>query len=156
MKNLMLVGMVEKWDPALGPRNPQDLREPRDPNGSWDPQDPCNPWHLRVSGHLEIPSTVWTSEFKHPETLKLKHKQKTSLNYIIEQSRTKAENCMYLSEVFLFIEWLIMIIRGKSPSLLPSSYATVINRSNQRHLIGYTWIEKDSQFSDVTVYKIII
>ena len=58
MKNLMLVDMVEKWDPVLGPRNPQDLREPRDPKGSWNPQDPCNPWDLRVSGPLEIPSTV--------------------------------------------------------------------------------------------------
>ena len=40
---------------------------------------------------------------------------------------------------------LTMIVRGKSPTLLPSSYATVINiNDNQRHLIGYTWIEKGS------------
>ena len=43
-----------------------------------------------------------------------------------------------------------MIIRGKSPPLLPSNYATVINRNdNQRHPIGYTWIEKHSRFSYV-------
>ena len=37
-----------------------------------------------------------------------------------------------------------MIITGKSPPLLPSSNATVINRNdNQRHLTGYTWIEKN-------------
>ena len=31
------------------------------------------------------------------------------------------------------------------PPLLHSGYATVINRNdNQRHLIRYTWIEKDS------------
>ena len=44
-----------------------------------------------------------------------------------------------------------MIIRGKSPPLLPSSYATVINRNdNKRHLVGYTSIEKNSRFSKVT------
>ena len=37
-----------------------------------------------------------------------------------------------------------MIIRGKSPPLLSSSYASVIKRNNnQRHLIRYTCIEKD-------------
>ena len=45
-----------------------------------------------------------------------------------------------------------MIIRDKSPPILPSSYATVIGRNdNQRNLIGYACIEKDSQFSYVTV-----
>ena len=33
-----------------------------------------------------IPSTIRTSEPKHPETLKRKHTQKTSLSYVIEQS----------------------------------------------------------------------
>ena len=45
-----------------------------------------------------------------------------------------------------------MIIRGKPPSLLPSSYVTVINRNdNQRHLIGYTLIEKNSRLSYIKV-----
>ena len=81
------------------------------------------------------------------------HKRKnSSLNDIIEQSLTKAENCVYLSEILLFIRLLTMIIRGKSPLLIPSNYSTVINRNeNQRHLIGYTWIEKDSGFSEVAV-----
>ena len=55
---------------------------------------------------------------------------------------------MYLSQAFLFIKltcqvyqvklfiMLTTIIRDKSPPLLLSSYATVIDR--------YTWIEKDS------------
>ena len=36
-----------------------------------------------------------------------------------------------------------MLIRGKSPPLLRSSYTTVINKNgNQKHLIRYIWIEK--------------
>ena len=36
-----------------------------------------------------------------------------------------------------------MIIRGKLPPLLPSSYPAVINRNdNKRLLIEYTWIAK--------------
>ena len=75
--------------------------------------------------------------------LKLKNKRKSSsLNYIIEESEIKAGNDAHLSEVLSFIQLLTMIICGKSPSLLPFSYATIINRNdNQRHLSGYTWIE---------------
>ena len=63
----------------------------------------------------------------------------------MKQLQTKTENCVHLSEIFSFLMLLAMIVRGKSPPLLPSSCATVINRNyNQRHLIGYTWIEKDS------------
>ena len=61
------------------------------------------------------------------------------------------------SEVMLFIELLTIIIRGQSPPLLPSSCVTVINRNdNQRHLIGYTWIEKISQFLILQYVKISI
>ena len=61
------------------------------------------------------------------------------------------------SEVVLFIELLTMIISGQSPPLLPFSYVTVIIRnSNQRHLIGYTWIEKTSQFLTLQYVKITI
>ena len=43
------------------------------------------------------------------------------------------------------------------PLSLPSSYITVINRNdNQRHLIGYTWIEKISQFLTLQYVKISI
>ena len=68
--------------------------------------------------------------------------QKTSLNYTIKPSQSKAENCVYLSEFQLFIELLTITIRGKPPLSLPSIYATDINRNdNQRHLIEYIWIE---------------
>ena len=71
---------------------------------------------------------------------------------MMEQPQTKAENCVKHSKAFINSELLTMIIRGKSPPLFPSSYTTVFKRSgNQRHLIGYTWIEKDSPFSDTTV-----
>ena len=57
-------------------------------------------------------------------------------------------------EVIIFIELLTMIIKGKSPPLLPSSNATVINRNdNHRHLIRHTWIEKNSRLSYVKVYE---
>ena len=50
-----------------------------------------------------------------------------------------------------------MIIRGQSPPLLPSSYVTVTNRNkNQRHLIGYTSIEKISQFLTLQYEKLSI
>ena len=50
-----------------------------------------------------------------------------------------------------------MIIRGQLPPLLPSSYVTVINRNgNQRHLIGYTWIEKISPFLTLQYVKISV
>ena len=53
--------MIEKWDSVLGPRDPRTPLEPQD---------------LKTFGKLE--------------TLKLKHEQKTSLNYIIEKSQVKA------------------------------------------------------------------
>ena len=60
-------------------------------------------------------------------------------------------------EVTLFIELLTMIISGQSPTLLPSSYVTVMNRNdNQRHLIGYTWIEIISQFLTLQYVKISV
>ena len=119
--------MVEKWYPVLGPRDPG-----------------------------EITFTVWNSEFKHPETLNWSiNKDLPKLyNWIITNQSGKF--CVP-SEVILFIELLTMIIRGQSPPLLPSSYITVINRNdNQRHLIGYTWIEKISQFLTLQYVKISI
>lgn len=59
-----------------------------------------------------------------------------------------------LSEVVLYIQLLLMIIRGKSPSLLLSSYATVINRNDKN-----IWLDilrlKRNRFSKVTVYESI-
>ena len=50
-----------------------------------------------------------------------------------------------------------MIIRDQSPSLLLYCYVTVINRNdNQRHLIGYTWIKKISQFLTLQNVKVSI
>ena len=47
-----------------------------------------------------------------------------------------------------------MITRDQSPPLLPSSYVTVLNRNdNQRHLIGYTWIEKSVKFLHYSMHK---
>ena len=77
---------------SLGSPGPTEPQETRDPGTPWT-LGPHDPW--------KIPSTIWTSEPKHPETLKLKHKQKTSLNYITQQSQTKAGKCVYLSEVLL-------------------------------------------------------
>ena len=117
--------------------DPQDL-------GSLGPPETSglqDPW--------KIPSEL--SEPKQLETLKLTHKHKTILNYITEQSQTKTKNCVYLSEVSLFIELLTIITRGKSLPLPPSSYVTVINRNDNQRLIGYTWIEENSRFSYVTV-----
>ena len=149
-------GMVEKWNPVLGPEDPRDLREPQyfkipwssgtsrtsgpsnplkmgpssgtlgtpensmtpgtprtsatpgppAPQDLMDPQDHQDLWTLGPPGTSgpqdpwEITFTVWNSESKHPETLKLQHKQRTFLNYIIGQSQIKAENCVYLLRLF--------------------------------------------------------
>ena len=69
-----------------GPPLPQDSMELRDPQDLWSLRLPG------TSGHQH----PWNSESKHPETLELKHKQRTFLNYIIGQSQTKVENCAYL------------------------------------------------------------
>ena len=79
-----------------GPRGPFGLLE------TWDPRTPSALGPLGSSDHLgpqdlwKTPSTVSTSEPKHPETLKLKHKQKTSQSFMIEQSQIKVGNCVYL------------------------------------------------------------
>ena len=50
-----------------------------------------------------------------------------------------------------------MIIRGRFPPLLTSNYVTIIKRNgDKRHLIGYTWIKKDSWFSYVTVFEYFV
>ena len=62
----------------------------------------------------------------------------------LEQSKRKFA---FTFKVILFIELLTMVIRGLDSLLFPSSYVTVINRNDsQWHLIGFTWIEKISQF----------
>ena len=90
---------------------------PRDLPDPRDPQYPQDLWTLEPQDLWEITSNVWNSEMRVP------------------------------SEVILFVELLAMIIRSQSPLLLPSSYVIVINKNDdQRHLIGYIWIEKISQF----------
>ena len=54
--------------------------------------------NLQENTHAEV-------QFKHP----------------CRRSQTKVENHVYLSEVFLFIELLTVIIRGKSPILPPAA-----------------------------------
>ena len=76
-----------------------------EPPGPWDPKD------FRILGTLGPPTTsgpeeLWEitstlekllliSEPKQSETLKLKHKQKTSLNYMIGQSQSKEERLFF-------------------------------------------------------------
>ena len=126
--------------PPLLPRisrspGPCDFQDPRDPLGTQD---------LRTSGkslltfdlqNLNIRRNLKTDAYK---------RKTSSLNHIIEWSQTQVENHVNLSEVLFIIQLLAIIIRGKSLPLLPCSYAAVINgNSNQRHLIGCTWNEKD-------------
>ena len=50
-----------------------------------------------------------------------------------------------------------MIIRGKSPPVLPSSYATVIGRNDsQRYLIGMLGLKKTVNFLTLQYVKISI
>ena len=117
------------------------------------PGPPAPPGPLGPLETWEITFTVWNSEFKHPETLNWSiNKDLPKLyNWIITN---QSEKFCVPSEVILFIELLTMFIRGQS---LSSSYVTVINRNdNQRHLIGYTWIEKISQFLTLQYVKISI
>ena len=101
----------------------QDLQNLGEPCDLWDPQEPTTPstsgsygllgplgpldprisWDLRTLGpqdSWEITSTILNLESKHPENLKLKHKQRTFLNYIDGQSQTKGEKCVYLLRLF--------------------------------------------------------
>ena len=103
---LYSMGIVEKRDPVLGLQDPWDLCSPwgsatpgtqtnpvpQDPMGPRNSQDPWTLGRPGTSGPQdpwEITSTVRNSESKHPETLKLKHKKGTFLNYIIGQSKRK-------------------------------------------------------------------
>ena len=87
----------------MDPRDPQDLWI-LGPPGTSRPQEP---W--------EITSTVWISESKHPETLKLKHKQRTFLNYVIGQSQTKAENSVYLLRLFYLSSYWQWLLKASLP-----------------------------------------
>ena len=108
----------------LGPRVPQILRVLCTPRTSG-PSGTSGPWHLPLPFQLQNINTQKLSNWS-------------------KEIRNQRGKLRVPFEVILFIELLTMIITGKSPPLLPSSNATVINRNdNQRHLIGYTWIEKN-------------
>ena len=90
---------VHSLDPRTPgiPRNPwdsQDLRIFGTPKNlrTW---DPLGPHDLRTFGKLPLPFEV-----QDLSSQKLKHEQKISLNYIIGQSQTKAENCVHLVRLF--------------------------------------------------------
>ena len=133
--------MVEKLDPVLAPGSPgtsetPGLLGPKDPQYiriPWTtgiprtsgPSDPLEPQDIRTLGKLPLPFR--NSESKHPETLKLKHKQRTFLNYIIGQSKRKNAFPFWGYFIYRDFAYLAMIIRGQSPPLLPSSFVTVIN-----------------------------
>ena len=61
------MGMVEKWDPVLGLRNPWDLQDSRDLRDPWDLQDP-GPGTLGPPGppvpqdpmYPQDPQDLWT------------------------------------------------------------------------------------------------
>ena len=75
-------GMVEKWDPVLRPQNSQEPQE------------------LGTLGKSLLPFDLQNLNTQNFET---EAETKASLNYINEQSQTKAENCVYLSEVYRFV-----------------------------------------------------
>ena len=132
----------------LVPQNPIEHRDPQDlwtlgPPGTSEPQ---NPW--------EITSTVWNPESKHPDTLKLKHNQRTFLNYIIEQSKPKIA-CTFWG--YFIYRVLTIIISGQSPLCFPPATSLLSTKNyNQRYLIGYTWIEKISRFLTLQYVKISV
>ena len=74
--------MVEKWDPVLRPQNSQEPQE------------------LGTLGKSLLPFELQNLNTQNFET---EAETKASLNYINEQSQTKAENCVYLSEVYRFV-----------------------------------------------------
>ena len=98
----------------MGHRDPQDLLT-LGPPGTSGSQDL---W--------EITSTILNLEYQHPGTLKLKHKQRTSLNYIIGHSKRKIACTFSGYLIYRDFIYLTMVIRGQAPLLLPSSYVTVI------------------------------
>ena len=69
---------------------------------------------------------VRTSEQEHLEPFKLKYKQNTSLNYIIEQSQIIVENSVYLSVVFLFIELLTITAIVRKNTFLKNQISVLI------------------------------
>ena len=62
--------------------------------------------------------------------MKLKHKQKTFLNYVIGQLNPKIACNVWCYFIYRDFIYLTKIIRGQSPHLFHSSYVTVINRNN--------------------------
>ena len=102
----------------MGHRDPQDLLT-LGPPGTSGSQDL---W--------EITSTILNLEYQHPGTLKLKHKQRTSLNYIFGQSKWKIARTFSGYLIYRDFTYLTMIIRGQALPLIPSSYVTVITRND--------------------------
>ena len=88
----------------------------------WDPLEPQDLW--------EITSTIWNLEYQHQGTLKLKHKQRTSLNYIIGHSKRKIACTFSGYLIYRDFIYLTMVIRGQAPLSFPSSYVTVITRND--------------------------
>ena len=146
--------MVEKWDLVLRHR---DLQDP------WDPQYLRIPWTPRTfgppgtSGPLGNYLYRLKSRFYTPRNFDTEVQTKDLPKLYNWTITNQSGKLRVPSEVILFIELLTMIISGQSPPLLPSSYVTVINRNdNQRHLNGYTWIEKISQFLTLQYVKMSI
>ena len=103
---------------AKGAKGPKGRPVPQDPMNPWDSQDL---WYFRPPGTSgpqdpwEITSILWNSEFKQPETLKLKDKQRTFLNYIIGQSKQKIACTFWGYFIYQDFIYLTMIIRGNNP-----------------------------------------
>ena len=97
----------------------------------------------------EITSTVWNSESKHPETIKLKHKPRNFLNYIIGQSKRKFE-CTFWG-YFIYQVVNNDYSRPISP-LLPSS-TSLLSQEMTPDWIYLNW--KKQSISYITVCQSI-
>ena len=101
------------------PRTPEPLGplDSLEPPGTKDPpqgpQESLHPW--------EITSTIWNSESKHGEMMKLKHKQKTFLNYVIGQLKPKIACNVWRYFIYWDFIYFTKVIRGQSPPLFSSS-----------------------------------
>ena len=132
---------------------PGPLRPPGPPEPSG-PSDLLGSQDLRNLGELPLPFEIQNLNTQKLWNWSINKDLPKLYNWTIANQRGKFR---VPSEVILFIELLTMIIRGQSPPLLPSNYVTVINRNyNQGHLIGYTWIEKMSQFVTLQYVQIYI
>ena len=144
--------LYQSWDPG-----PSGSLGPPTPLGPPVSQDPRTPWDLRTSWTLGNYLYRLKFRIQTPRNFETEAWQKDLPKLYNWTITNQSGKLRVPSEVILFIELLTMIIRGQSPPLLPSSYVTVINRNdNQRHLNGYTWIEKISQFPTLQYVKMSI